>query len=109
MRPCRSAAGLVIQAPAKLNVFLEVLGKRSDGYHEIESLMCPIELCDTLYFCDATRALGCVWCAAVRLAPDGASAWDSTEFRTARTTLSCGRWSWCGDRPLSARGRRCCW
>jgi 4-diphosphocytidyl-2-C-methyl-D-erythritol kinase len=36
-------------------VFFEVLGKRSDGYHEIESLMCPIELCDTLYFRDATR------------------------------------------------------
>jgi 4-diphosphocytidyl-2-C-methyl-D-erythritol kinase len=53
MHPCRSAAGVVVHAPAKLNVFFEVLGKRGDGYHEIESLMCPIDLCDTLYFRDS--------------------------------------------------------
>lgn len=46
----RSAAGLVVQAPAKLNLFFEVLEKRSDGYHEIETLMCPIDLYDTLHF-----------------------------------------------------------
>ncbi len=42
--------GYRIAAPAKLNLFLEVLGKREDGYHEIESLMCPISLCDVLEF-----------------------------------------------------------
>lgn len=46
----RSAVDLVIQAPAKLNLFFEVLGKRSDGYHEIETLMCPVDLYDTLHF-----------------------------------------------------------
>lgn len=46
----RSPVDLVIQAPAKLNLFFEVLAKRSDGYHEIESLMCPIDLYDTLHF-----------------------------------------------------------
>src|SRR5262245_53804939 len=39
-----------VWAPAKLNLFLEVLGKRPDGYHDIETLMVPVSLCDTLYF-----------------------------------------------------------
>jgi 4-diphosphocytidyl-2-C-methyl-D-erythritol kinase len=42
----------VARAPAKLNLFFEVLAKRGDGFHEIETLMCPIDLCDTLYFTD---------------------------------------------------------
>ncbi|MEM7476596.1 MAG: hypothetical protein AAF483_16535 [Planctomycetota bacterium] len=37
-----------VQAPAKVNLFLEILGKREDGYHELETLMCPISLCDSL-------------------------------------------------------------
>jgi 4-diphosphocytidyl-2-C-methyl-D-erythritol kinase len=36
------------RAPAKLNLFLEVLGKRPDGYHELETLMVAVNLCDTL-------------------------------------------------------------
>ncbi len=39
---------LVAYAPAKLNLFLEVLGKRPDGYHEVETLMVPVRLFDTL-------------------------------------------------------------
>jgi 4-diphosphocytidyl-2-C-methyl-D-erythritol kinase len=50
----RSAVELVIQAPAKLNLFFEVLAKRNDGYHEIETLMCPIDLYDTLCFQDVS-------------------------------------------------------
>jgi 4-diphosphocytidyl-2-C-methyl-D-erythritol kinase len=46
----RSASGIRIQAPAKLNLFFEVLGKRSDGFHEIETLMAPIGLYDELVF-----------------------------------------------------------
>jgi 4-diphosphocytidyl-2-C-methyl-D-erythritol kinase len=46
----RSAVELVVQAPAKLNLFFEVLARRNDGYHEIETLMCPIDLYDTLFF-----------------------------------------------------------
>jgi 4-diphosphocytidyl-2-C-methyl-D-erythritol kinase len=35
-----------LNAPAKINLYLQVLGKRPDGYHEIDSLMQAIDLYD---------------------------------------------------------------
>ncbi len=43
------AKGFKILAPAKINLFLEILGKRADGYHEIRSLMQPISLFDIIW------------------------------------------------------------
>jgi 4-diphosphocytidyl-2-C-methyl-D-erythritol kinase len=37
-------------APAKVNLTLEILGKREDGYHEINSVMQTINIQDTLTF-----------------------------------------------------------
>ncbi|MEX2112036.1 MAG: 4-(cytidine 5'-diphospho)-2-C-methyl-D-erythritol kinase [Pirellulales bacterium] len=48
MNIIRLATGVLVRAPAKLNLFFEVLAKRSDGFHEVETLMAPISLCDTL-------------------------------------------------------------
>lgn len=42
------ADGLVVAAPAKLNLFLEILGQRPDGYHELATLMVAVDLFDTL-------------------------------------------------------------
>ncbi|OHB90970.1 MAG: 4-(cytidine 5'-diphospho)-2-C-methyl-D-erythritol kinase [Planctomycetes bacterium RIFCSPHIGHO2_12_FULL_52_36] len=39
---------LRLQSPAKINLFLEILGKRADGYYEIETVMQEIDLADTL-------------------------------------------------------------
>ncbi|HGO8953923.1 TPA: 4-(cytidine 5'-diphospho)-2-C-methyl-D-erythritol kinase [Neisseria meningitidis] len=36
-------------APAKLNLDLRITGKREDGYHNIESIFCLIDLQDTVY------------------------------------------------------------
>lgn len=36
------------RTPAKLNLFLELLNKRSDGYHEIETIMTAVSCYDTL-------------------------------------------------------------
>jgi len=41
---------LTVLAPAKLNLTLEVLAKRPDGYHEIRSVIQTINLCDSLRF-----------------------------------------------------------
>jgi 4-diphosphocytidyl-2-C-methyl-D-erythritol kinase len=41
---------LACVSPAKINLVLEVLGKRSDDYHEIRSLVQTINLCDVLSF-----------------------------------------------------------
>jgi 4-diphosphocytidyl-2-C-methyl-D-erythritol kinase len=40
----------VLEAPAKVNLFLEVLGRRDDGYHEIETVMQSVDLSDRLEF-----------------------------------------------------------
>ena len=39
---------LEVSAPAKLNLTLEVLGRRTDGYHEVRTLLQTIDLCDSL-------------------------------------------------------------
>jgi 4-diphosphocytidyl-2-C-methyl-D-erythritol kinase len=44
---------ITIEAPAKINLTLEVLGKRPDSYHEICSVIQTIRLCDILRFSTA--------------------------------------------------------
>lgn len=39
-----------VPAPAKLNLFLHVTGRRADGYHLLQSLFVLIDWCDTLHF-----------------------------------------------------------
>jgi 4-diphosphocytidyl-2-C-methyl-D-erythritol kinase len=42
------ADDLVVWAPAKVNLYLELHGKRADGYHELTTLMVAVRLYDTL-------------------------------------------------------------
>ena len=41
---------LALPAPAKLNLFLRITGRRADGYHELQTAFTLIELCDLLDF-----------------------------------------------------------
>ena len=41
---------LTANAPGKVNLFLEVLDRRPDGYHDVKSLMVHVSLCDKLVF-----------------------------------------------------------
>ena len=39
-----------VAAPAKLNLFLHITGRRADGYHLLQSAFMLIDWCDTLHF-----------------------------------------------------------
>jgi 4-diphosphocytidyl-2-C-methyl-D-erythritol kinase len=39
-----------VPAPAKLNLFLHVVGRRADGYHLLQSVFVLIDWCDSLHF-----------------------------------------------------------
>jgi 4-diphosphocytidyl-2-C-methyl-D-erythritol kinase len=36
------------RAPAKINLFLRVVGRRPNGYHELDSVFVPVSLCDNV-------------------------------------------------------------
>lgn len=44
---------LALAAPAKINLFLEILSRRADGYHEVATLMVPLDWHDELEFTSA--------------------------------------------------------
>ena len=44
----RTSSSCVLACPAKVNLFLELNHKRSDGYHDLSTLMVPVNLYDTL-------------------------------------------------------------
>lgn len=46
--PDESATLIRLPAPAKINLWLRILHRREDGFHELESRMCPLQLADTV-------------------------------------------------------------
>jgi len=52
---------LKTKAPAKLNLRLKVTGRRPDGYHELVSLMVPVDLCDVLEFTFIPERVELIW------------------------------------------------
>jgi 4-diphosphocytidyl-2-C-methyl-D-erythritol kinase len=59
-------------APAKLNLSLQVFGKRPDGYHHIRSVMVPVSLYDEVTVEEATAGI-CVECDAPGVPTDAAN------------------------------------
>src|SRR3984957_2219879 len=45
------------ESPCKVNLLLNILGKRNDGFHELETVMYPIPLCDRLFFSRAATGI----------------------------------------------------
>lgn len=42
---------MLLQPNAKINIGLNIVGKRADGYHNLETVFYPINLCDRLEIC----------------------------------------------------------
>ena len=61
---------LTLQSPCKVNLLLNILGKRSDGFHELETVMHPIGLHDQLDFERAGQGVQ-LTCSDASLAVDG--------------------------------------
>jgi len=55
MRVRRDQSLWKVATPAKLNFYLEILGRRADGFHELETLITPIAWCDELRWAAGDR------------------------------------------------------
>ncbi len=38
------------QSPCKVNLLLNILGRRADGFHELETVLQPVDVCDEMTF-----------------------------------------------------------
>jgi len=74
---------IVRPSPAKVNLFLRVLRKRADGYHDILSLMQRISLCDEMSFSLRDEGI-VVKCPGTTLPEDG----DNIVYRAAEAVLA---------------------
>lgn len=72
----RRASEIEVIAPAKINLFFEVASRRQDGFHEIETLMVPVGLYDTLALRDDPSGqitLQARWAAGLNMTDCGAA------------------------------------
>lgn len=68
---------LSVLAPAKVNLYLQVLGKRADGYHELLTVFQAVDLCDVLH---VTRGFAGLTISAPKFLPQGK---DNLVYRAA--------------------------
>ena len=47
---------LLLKSYAKINICLNVVGKRKDGYHELDMIMLPLKLHDSILFTELPNA-----------------------------------------------------
>jgi 4-diphosphocytidyl-2-C-methyl-D-erythritol kinase len=81
--------GLLVRAPAKINLSLLVAGKRPDGFHELETIMAKINWCDEVLIQPSTKADIELICKGPEWAPEGQ---DNLVYKAARLLLdACGR------------------
>jgi 4-diphosphocytidyl-2-C-methyl-D-erythritol kinase len=60
--PNAPAGAVHVLAPAKVNLYLEARGRRPDGYHEIETLILAVDLCDEITLAPDPSGKLCLTC-----------------------------------------------
>ena len=76
MDPVAGERSITVRCPAKLNLFLEVLGKRPDGYHEIETVLTPAPMVEDEVTASIAPYPG------VSLTVEGGARWGVPDDRT---------------------------
>jgi len=79
-----TGTGLLVRAPAKINLSLLIAGKRPDGYHEVETLMAKVDVYDEIRIEPGVLPGVDLRCEGPQWAPDGP---DNLVFRAARLLL----------------------
>jgi len=80
--------GLLVRAPAKINLSLLIAGKRPDGFHEIETIMAKVDLFDELLIQPGSKAGIELVCTGPYRAPEGK---DNLVYKACDMLLrSCG-------------------
>ncbi|MBN1283259.1 MAG: 4-(cytidine 5'-diphospho)-2-C-methyl-D-erythritol kinase [Proteobacteria bacterium] len=73
-----------VNAPAKVNTLLRVIGRREDGYHDLEMVMVPLSLCDEITL---TATGGGITISVDGQADDGMAGERNLAFRAARAFI----------------------
>lgn len=77
---------LTLMAYAKVNLALEVIGKRDDGYHNVITILQTVDLADTLVISQADELV--VECDKANLAGEGNLAWKAAEALAERAGIA---------------------
>lgn len=79
---------ITLKANAKINLTLDIIGKRNDGYHEIETIMQSVSLCDTVAI-EKSKSIK-LKCSIPQLSGRDNLAYKAAELFFDTTGLTCG-------------------
>ncbi len=81
---------VTIDTPAKINLFLKIIGKRPDGYHDIYSLVQTVDLYDTLTISEIDRGTELIGATAVVPLDSSNIIWKAAELLRRQTGFTQG-------------------
>ena len=81
-----ASESLTLKAYAKVNLALEVLGRRDDGYHDVATILQTVDLADTLVISQADELV--VECDKANLAGEGNLAWKAAAALAERVGIA---------------------